>query len=371
MSKRPTGPGLTWPDLLDVLLRGTDLSAAESGWAMHQIMSGDASDAQIAGFLVALRAKGITGEELHGIADTMLAHARRIEVPAPSLDIVGTGGDRAHTVNISTMAAITAAAAGATVVKHGNRAASSSSGTADVLEALGVRLTLSPEHVVASAAAVGMTFCFAQVFHPSMRFVAVPRRDLGIPTVFNVLGPLTNPAQPTYSAVGVADHTMAPLVAEVFRRRGKSAAVFRGDDGLDELTISTTSRLWWTNDGRAVEHVLDPARFGIQRNPVESLRGGSPPENAKVVTEVLSGRGGPVRDAVLLNAGVALALVEQGESGAGPGAGTTESVSGQLIDELLSRGIERAAHSIDSGAALDRLRDWAAVTVALDGPPGR
>lgn len=327
-------------------------------------MSGEASDAQIAGFLVALRAKGITGEELYGIADTMLAHARRIDVPAPSLDIVGTGGDRAHTVNISTMAAITAAGAGVTVVKHGNRAASSSSGTADVLEALGVRLTLTPDHVVASAAAAGITFCFAQLFHPSMRFVAVPRRDLGIPTVFNVLGPLTNPAQPTHSAVGVADPAMAPLVADVFARRGKSAAVFRGDDGLDELTISTTSHLWWIAGGRALPHVVDPGRFGIERNPVESLRGGSPAQNAQVVREVLAGRPGPIRDAVLLNAGVALALADQGEV-------PPEPATGERIDALLAAGIKRAAASLDSGAALDRLREWAAVTAAFDDPPHR
>ncbi len=348
---------VTWPDLLDALLRGMDLSAADSGWAMDQIMSGEASDAQIAGFLVALRAKGITSEELLGIADTMLAHSRHIEVPAPSLDIVGTGGDRAHTVNISTMSAITASGAGVTVVKHGNRAASSSSGTADVLEALGVRLTLTPEHVVESASRTGITFCFAQVFHPSMRFVAVPRRDLGIPTVFNVLGPLTNPAQPTHSAVGVADTTMAPLVAGVFARRGKSAAVFRGDDGLDELTISTTSRLWWITDGVVVEHVVDPGRFGMARHPVESLRGGSPADNAQVVLDVLGGQPGPVRDAVLLNAGVALALTD---------AAVTEATSGPQIDAALEAGVARAAASIDSGAALARLHEWAELTAGFE-----
>lgn len=362
-----SGPDVTWSDLLDALLRGSDLTAADSGWAMNEIMSGEASDAQIAGFLVALRAKGVTGEELHGIADTMLAHARRIDIPAPSLDIVGTGGDRAHTVNISTMAAITAAGAGVTIVKHGNRAASSSSGTADVLEALGVRLTLSPEQVT-HAASVGITFCFAQAFHPSMRFVAVPRRDLGIATVFNVLGPLTNPAQPTYSAVGVAEASMAPLVADVFARRGKSAAVFRGDDGLDELTISTTSRLWWVDAGRVSEHVVDPARFGMARHPLATLRGGSPADNAVVVEEVLAGRPGPVRDAVLLNAGVALALTDRGEA---PAGACEEPLTGERIDALLRTGIERATASIDSGAALARLRAWAAVTASFDEPTQR
>lgn len=358
----PGRPGDNWPDLLDALLRGTNLTAADSGWAMDQIMSGEASEAQIAGFLVALRAKGITTEELLGVADTMLAHARRIEVPAPSLDIVGTGGDLAHTVNISTMAAIVAAGAGVTVVKHGNRAASSSSGTADVLEALGVKLTLSPEGVVECADRTGITFCFAQMFHPSMRFAAVPRRDLGIPTVFNVLGPLSNPAQPTYSAVGVADPAMAPLVAGVFAQRRKSAAVFHGDDGLDELTISTTSRLWWISDGRVTEHVVNPARFGIERQPVESLRGGSPSENAQVVRDVLDGSTGPVRDAVLLNAGVALALTDTLKQDEGVGAD---------IDAMMEVGISRAAASIDSGAASSRLREWAAVTSTLESSAGR
>lgn len=334
----------TWPDVLEALLGGADLSTGDSAWAMDQIMSGEASDAQIAGFLVALRAKGVTGQELLGIANTMLEHARGIEVPEPSLDIVGTGGDRAHTVNISTMAAITAAGAGFTVVKHGNRAASSSSGTADVLESLGVNLTLSPEQVAWCATQVGITFCFAQQFHPSMRFVAVPRRDLGIPTVFNTLGPLTNPARPTHSAVGVADPTMAPLVAEVFAARGKSAAVFRGDDGLDEITVSTTSRLWWVSGGTVQEHVLDPARFGFASHPLESLRGGSPEHNAQVVRDLLAGKVGPVRDAVLLNAGVAIALAS--------------SHIGSTVDAAIQEGITRAAESIDSGAALTRLQRW-------------
>jgi anthranilate phosphoribosyltransferase len=347
----------SWPGLLEALLQGKDLNAADSRWAMDRIMSGEASDAQIAAFLVALRAKGVTSEELLGIADTMLGHARRIEVPEPSLDIVGTGGDRAHTVNISTMAAITAAGAGVTVVKHGNRAASSSSGTADVLEALGVHLTLSPDQVVASAARTGITFCFAQAFHPSMRYVAVPRRDLGISTVFNVLGPLTNPAQPTFSAVGVADRRMAPLVAGVFARRGRAAAVFRGDDGLDELTISTTSTLWWVAGERVGEHTVDPERFGLERQPLSALRGGTPAENAQVVRELLAGKPGPVRDAVLLNAGVALALVAAGH------AGCTTPPSPSEIEERLATGMANAAESIDSGAAAARLEQWAAFTL--------
>ncbi len=254
---------MSWPTVFTSLLAGQDLTAEASGWAMDQIMGAEASPAQVAGFLVALRAKGETVEEMRGLADMMLAHASRIEVAGPSLDIVGTGGDRAHTVNISTMASIVAAGTGVRVVKHGNRAASSSSGSADVLEALGVNLRLSPDRVAAVALEAGITFCFAQTFHPSMRHAASARRDLGIGTAFNFLGPLTNPAQPTYAAVGVADPRMAPLIAGVFAGRGKDAVVFRGDDGLDELTISTTSSVWWVRSGQVQEHRLDPEQLGL------------------------------------------------------------------------------------------------------------
>src|SRR6478735_1844480 len=216
----------TWPALLSDLIAGRDLDRATAEWAMAQIMGGEATPSQVAGFLIGLRAKGESIEEMRGLAEQMLAHARRIEVPGPSLDIVGTGGDRA---------------------------ASSSSGSADVLEALGVDLSLPPERVVEVASEAGITFCFAQTFHPSFRHTAVPRRDLGIGTAFNFLGPLTNPAQPTYAAVGCADARMAPLLAGVFAHRGKDAAVFRGDDGLDEVTVSTTTHVWWVREGSVTE----------------------------------------------------------------------------------------------------------------------
>src|SRR6478609_11633059 len=297
----------TWPALLTDLIAGRDLDRPTAEWAMGQIMSGEATPSQVAGFLIGLRAKGESIEEMRGLAEQMLAHARRIKVPGPSLDIVGTGGDRAHTVNISTMSAMVAAAAGVRLVKHGNRAASSSSGSADVLEALGVDLSLPPERVVEVASEAGITFCFAQTFHPSFRHTAVPRRDLGIGTAFNVLGPLTNPAQPTYAAVGVADERIAPLIAGVFAGRGRAASVFRGDDGLDELTLATTSTVWWVRDGAVTELVLDPTDVGLDHHPVESLRGGDAEHNAQVARDLLAGADGPVRDAVLLNAGIALA----------------------------------------------------------------
>ncbi|MEP7193286.1 MAG: anthranilate phosphoribosyltransferase [Actinomycetota bacterium] len=346
-----TGDSMTWPTIFTALLGGQDLGTTESAWAMDQIMSGEASPVQVAGFLMALRAKGETVDEMRGLADMMLSHASRITVEGTTLDIVGTGGDRAHTVNISTMAALVAAASGVRVVKHGNRAASSSSGSADVLEALGINLSLSPSQVAEVVDRAGITFCFAQQFHPSMRHAAVARRDLGIGTVFNFLGPLTNPAQPTFAAVGVADARMAPLMAGVFAGRGKDAVVFRGDDGLDELTISTTSTLWWVRGGEVREYSLDPAWVGLERHPLETLRGGDAAHNAQVVRDVFAGALGPVRDAVVLNAGVALALTV-------PDVGESQA---DFIAALQS-GMDRAAAVVDDGSATLLLQRWVDAT---------
>ncbi|MBC9823649.1 anthranilate phosphoribosyltransferase [Terrabacter sp. MAHUQ-38] len=341
----------TWPALLSDLIAGHDLDRATAEWAMAQIMSGEATPSQVAGFLIGLRAKGESIEEMRGLAEQMLAHAHRIEVPGPSLDIVGTGGDRAHTVNISTMASMVVAAAGVRLVKHGNRAASSSSGSADVLEALGVDLSLTPERVVEVANEAGITFCFAQTFHPSFRHTAVPRRDLGIGTAFNFLGPLTNPAQPTYAAVGCADARMAPLLAGVFADRGKDAAVFRGDDGLDEITVSTTTHVWWVRGGTVTERSVDPTRLGLALHPIEELRGGDAAHNAGVVRDTFSGATGAVRDAVLLNAGIALALTR-------PDSGSSEAD----FDGDLRAGMDLAAEAVDSGAATALLERWVAAT---------
>lgn len=347
----------SWPDVLTRLVEGDDLTAEAASWAMGRIMSGEATPSQVAGFVMALQAKGVSTHELVGIADEMLGHARRIEVPAPSLDIVGTGGDRQNTVNISTMSAIVASAAGATVVKHGNRAASSSSGTADCLEALGVVLSLGPDRVVEVAHETGITFCFAQDFHPSMRHAAATRRELGVPTVFNLLGPLTNPAQPTFAAVGVAFAPAAPLVAGVFAERGKDAVVFRGQDGLDELTVSTLSDVWWVHDGRVARYVVDPAAFGLSRYPLADLRGGDAAHNADVVRDLVErrthGTMNAVRTAVLLNAGIALALVYDAD----------RVVDQTTFETAMRGGIARAAEAIDGGAAARRLEEWRESTV--------
>lgn len=338
----------TWAGVLAPLLRGEDLPAEATAWAMGEIMSGDATGAQIAGFVVALRAKGETAQEMTGLARAMLAHAHRIEVPGPAVDVVGTGGDLAHTVNISTMAALVVAGAGATVVKHGNRAASSACGTADVLEALGLPLSLAPEQVAAVATEAGITFCFAQTFHPAFRHTSGPRRELGVPTSFNFLGPLTNPAQPVAQAIGCADLRMAGVMAQVYADRGAAALVFRGDDGLDEITTTTTSRVWEVVDGTVTEHVLDPAALGVPTAEPGALRGGDPEHNASVVRALLAGRPGPVRDAVLLNAAAALVAYDSASGTRGTGS----------FDERLAGARERAAASVDSGAAAATLDRW-------------
>lgn len=347
--------GTTWPEVLHRLLAGQDLSADEAAWAMDQVMTGQAAPAQLAGFLIGLRAKGESVSEMRGLADMMLAHAHRFEVDGPSLDIVGTGGDRSHTVNISSMSCIVAAAAGVPVVKHGNRAASSSSGSADMLEALGVRLDLTPEQVAATHARCGITFCFAQTFHPSMRHAAVVRRELGVATAFNFLGPLTNPAQPRYAAVGVADARMAPLMAGVFAERGRRAVVFRGDDGLDEVSPAGSSRVWWVDGASVRELSLTPGAVGLPRHTVAELRGGDGRHNADVARRVFAGEQGPVRDAVLLNAGTALAVVAAGEGGQDPR-------DDEELAAAVRVGIERAAVAIDSGAATRLVEDWVRVT---------
>ncbi|MCB7137250.1 anthranilate phosphoribosyltransferase [Cellulosimicrobium marinum] len=345
----PTGGARTWPALLADLVAGRDLGVEDATWAMDQVMSGEVSPLRLASFLVALRAKGETVDELTGLADAMLAHASRFTVDGPSVDIVGTGGDQAHTVNVSTMASLVVAGAGLRVVKHGNRAATSSSGAADVLEALGLRLDHGPERVARIADEAGITFCFAMVFHPSMRHAGVARKELGIPTAFNVLGPLTNPAQPQAAAIGVADRRMAPLIAGVLAARGTSALVFRGDDGLDELAATGTATVWEVRDGVVTEHHLDPvADLGLAPITIADLRGGDAAHNAEVARRFLDGEQGPVRETVLLNAAAALVA----------DATLPGTADGSLVERLRTA-YALAAASVDSGSARDVLARWA------------
>ncbi|HEX5016644.1 MAG TPA: anthranilate phosphoribosyltransferase [Actinomycetes bacterium] len=343
--------------MLGALVRGEDLDTTSAQWALGQVFAGDATDAQIAAFAVALRSKGETPEEMTGLAAAMLDAAHRIDVPGALVDIVGTGGDRSHSVNISTMAALLVAGAGERVVKHGNRGASSACGTADVLEELGVVLTLTPEQVAEVAVEVGITFCFAQVFHPAMRYAAAPRKEIGVPTSFNFLGPLTNPAQPVAQAIGCADLRMAPVMAQVFAERGSSALVFRGDDGLDELTVTTTSSVWRVAGGEVTAETVDPNALGISTAPADSLRGGDRAHNAAVVRALLSGEErGPIRDAVMLNAAAAFVAVDDAAGKGGP--------SVTPLDDALRAGLEKAASSIDSGAAANTLDRWVKATQA-------
>lgn len=330
---------------------------------MAQVMSGDATPVQVAGFVVALRAKGETAPELLGLVSAMLRAAVRFEVPVPALDVVGTGGDRAHTVNISTMSALVAAGAGVPVVKHGNRAASSKTGTADVLEALGVVIALEPDAVRRCTLETGIGFCFAAAYHPAMRHAAVPRRELGVPTVFNVLGPLANPAQPPAALIGCADARIAPTLAEVLFARGTRALVVRGQDGLDEITTAAPTSVWDVTGDSIRQVVLDTADLGLPRPAEGALRGDDAEFNARVVRAVLGGstegNHAAVRDAVLVNSAAALVAFD-----AVGGAGTYGGPEVPLLDRVAGA-LPVAVASIDSGAALTVLDRWAALSTAL------
>jgi len=342
-------PDFGWPDVLSCLIARQDLSTEQTSWAMRQILSGEATPAQIAGFAVALRSKGETVSEVEGLVSTMYEFAAPCVVEGRTVDIVGTGGDRSRTVNISTMAALVAGGAGVPVVKHGNRAASSSCGSADVLEGLGVRLDLPPQSVARIGAEVGITFCFAPVFHAALRHSAAPRRDLGVATTFNFLGPLANPSRPAAQAVGVADPRMAPIIAGVLAARGVDGFVFRGDDGLDELTTTTTSRVWSIAGGEVAEHTLDPTDLAIAPAQPADLVGGDVAFNTAVVHMLLAGEPGAVRDAVLLNAAAGIAAYDQ--------------AAGSLEDRLAD-GMRRAAEAVDSGRARQTLVRWLAAVDA-------
>lgn len=335
----------SWPALLSRLISGADLSERDTAWAMDQIMSGTATEAQIGGFAVALRAKGETPAEISGMAEAMLARAHRLHIEQRAVDVVGTGGDRSGSVNISTMAALVVAAAGIPVVKHGNRSASSKSGAADVLEALGIAIDLPAEGVRRCVADLGIGFCFAPVFHPGFRYAGPPRSQLGVPTTFNLLGPLTNPAQPQAGLIGCAYPDKAKVLAEVFARRGTSVLVVRGDDGLDEITTTTTTSVWVVSGGEVRTERFDTSTLDVPRATTEDLRGGTAETNAEITRELVAGKPGPVRDAVLVNAAAAVAAY----------GGFTASLT-----EDLAAGLSRAAEAIDSGAAADLLARWSA-----------
>lgn len=337
-----------WRQVFGRLTTGVDLARGQAAWVMEQIMAGTATSAQIAAFGVAMKMKGPTAAEVGELADVLLRHARRVPtdvIGTDTVDVVGTGGDGANTVNLSTMAAIVVAATGIPVVKHGNRAASSLSGGADTLEALGVRIDLGPDEVARSVAEVGIGFCFAPQFQPSYRHASAARREIGVPTVFNLLGPLTNPARPRAGLIGCAFDDLAEVMAGVFAGRRSSVLVVHGDDGLDELTTTTTSTIWRVQAGTVDRLTFDPAGFGFARAEIDQLVGGDAQTNAAEARSVLAGERGPVRDAVVLNA--AGAMVAH--------AGLSSRAEWLPSWEY---GLERAVEVIDSGTAEQLLARW-------------
>ena len=337
-----------WKQTLTKLNTGLDLEIDEIQSVMRQILQGDAEIENMKSFLLALKAKGETAEEVSALVAEMYRHSAPISITERAVDTVGTGGDGAHTINISTTAAIIAAAAGARVVKHGNRAVSSRSGASDFLEALGVVPGLDGKGVERTVRELGIGFCFAPIFHPAMRFAAPARKELGVPTVFNILGPLANPAQPKAAAIGVANERMHLVMAQVLAAKGCDGFVFRGDDGLDEITLATTTSILIIGEGEIKSDRIDAKDFGIANAPLEAIVGGDAADNAEISRAIFKGERGAPRDAVLLNAAAAIAAFEGNFN--------------QDIRTRLSDGLIRASAAVDSGAATDLLNRWAALT---------
>ncbi len=318
------------------VVEGRSLEEAEASAAMVDIVEGVATAPQIAAFVVGLRMKGESADEIAGLARIMRRYATRVDAGDDVIDVVGTGGDGARTFNISTVSSLVVAAAGGRVAKHGNRGVTSTCGSADILEALGVAIDLPPEGVARSVRETGFGFMFAPLYHPAMKHAAGPRREIGVRTVFNVLGPLTNPAGATAQVTGVADDALVPTIAEVLRLLGtRRALVVHGRDGLDELSISAPTRVNELVDGQIPEYELVPEDVGLPRAPGEAVRGGTVEANVRIARSVLAGEGGPPRDVVLLNAAAGLLV-----------AGMVGS---------LSDGVRIAAEVVDSGAARHKL----------------
>jgi len=333
-----------WPDVLSALIAGEDIGRERARWAMAEVMAGSATPAQIAALVVALRSKGETSDEMTGFVEAMLDAAVMVDVGEPVVDIVGTGGDRSGTFNVSTTAAFIAAGAGAKVAKHGNRAASSKTGSADLLEALGLDLEMEPERTVEMIREIGFGFFFAPRYHPAMRYAGPVRRELGVRTVFNFLGPLCNPARSRRYAMGVSDPRMAELMVEVLANLGAEYAfVFRGEDGLDELTTTGPSFIYRLKDGEITHAEFTPEDFGVPRATIEDLRGGDAAENVAITRGVLAGEPGPYRDIALVNAAPAIVV-----------AGLADGFMGAMA---------LAAQAVDSGdaqAVLDRVIAYSA-----------
>jgi len=340
-----------WETHISRLQSGLDLETQDVQWCMNEILTGNANLEVIKEFLLALKSKGETSEEVGALVAQMYQHCAPITINERAVDTVGTGGDGAHTINISTTAAIIAAAAGVKVIKHGNRAASSKSGSADLLEALGINIDLDGAGVEKTFSELGIGFCFAPVFHPAMRFAAPARKELGTPTVFNILGPMANPAKPKAAAIGVANERMHLVMAEVLSARGVDGFVFRGDDGLDEITLATTTTVLTIGSGEMRSDRIDPLDFEIKRAPISALVGGDATENARITTAIFAGEKGAPRDAVVLNAAAAIAAYE--------------ARFDLNLHQRMALGISRAIDAIDSGAATHLVSQWAELTQKL------
>ena len=347
----------SWPGILGKLIAKQDLERSEASWAMSQIMSGDSSEAEIAAFMLALRSKGETVTELAGLVDVMLAQAVLLDTGNDALDIVGTGGDMVGTVNVSSMASILASAAGVPVMKHGSRSASGKTGSSEMLEVLGIKLDLTPQRVAEVFRETGITFFFAPVFHPAMRHVAPIRKQLGVPTTFNFLGPLANPAQPIATSLGVANKDIAPLMAQEMAHRGRHGLVFRGDDGLDELTTTTTTTIWQVGPSGVSQESLNPLDFGFRLAPKEALIGGNAQENAQIARDLFEGKTqnqlGAVRDIVILNAAGGVVAYQGAKD---------PNLSGQSLPTQFEKAIQLVSVALDSGAAAQKLEAWVAST---------
>ncbi len=349
-----------WPQVLTALLEKRNLSREQASWAMQEIMSGEAGEAQVGAFMMAMRSKGESVDELAGLVDVMLEHSVILDTGNDALDIVGTGGDMVGTVNISSMAAILAASAGVPVMKHGSRSASGKTGSSEMLEVLGIRLDLSPERVADVFREIGLTFFFAPVFHPAMRYVAPIRKALGVPTTFNFLGPLANPAQPIATSLGVANRFIAPLMAAEMAARGRTALVFRGSDGLDELTTTGTSEIWQVSGGEVTKFDLNPLDLGLKTAKLDDLVGGDAHFNARTARMLFGMEPADrdlsaVRDVVALNAAggqVAYQLAK------------TPELAKTDLTERFAAALASMHALLDSGAAASKLSEWISVTQA-------
>ncbi len=341
----------TWDEILDSLQNKSDLNKAQISWAMQQILSGSADNDIIKRFLISLKEKGERPSEVTALVQEMYNHASLINVAERCVDIVGTGGDGAQTINISTAAAIVTTAAGARTLKHGNRAATSKSGAADLLEALGININLNAAGVAECVRKIGIGFAFAPVFHPAMKHAAAARKELGVPTIFNILGPLANPAKPTAVAIGVARIELLELVAEVLASRGCQGFVFRGDDGLDEISLGAPTTFYVINEGAIRVEKFDPLNLGFELIDAAQLKGGDAKENAAITREVFAGAKNAYREAILINAAAAIAAFK-GDFDLG-------------VEQQLANGYVFAKQAVDSGAAAQLVERWAELSNAL------